>query len=241
MKAPRRDLVFMWHPTRLRSFLILPGFILFSFLIHALALYIFQVNYPASVSIAPPPVQVTLLSPSTPGYESLTRWIESENPARVISSPETTPPGLWQVAYKPSIARAEPKLVLEPNEPVRFPSAIHSLRGVPENLPSAANRNRDSVSSLHLSAAFTGRQIDGPITVHPSQKSSVPLKPTRFMAGMNDRGEVRYLFLEESSGDPAVDQWADRHFVQLNFAHATLPITWGEVTYSWGDDAYLHP
>ena len=239
MNAPQ--LVFPWRPTRFRARLILPGFILFSFLIHALALYVFQVSYPASVSIAPPAVQVTLLSPSMPGYEAIARWIEAGNPARVISSPETTPPGLWQIAYKPSTVRAEPKLAQEAIAPVRFPSAIPPLRGTAKNQPPPATRNPDSVSSLHLSSSLAARQTHGPTAVRPALKSSAPLKPNRFMVGINDRGEVRYVFLEESSGDPAVDQWAERHLSQLDFAHATQPITWGEATYDWGDDAYLHP
>ena len=241
MKSESHDLTFHWR-TKNRS-LVLAGFIGLSFCIHALALYIFQVNYPAAVSIAPPPVQVTLLSPSTPEYESLRRWIEAVNPARVISPPETTPPNLGNISYKPSTLRAQPKLADEKNEPVRFPAAIPRFPRMTETGPVAIVEpaKSNSPSSLRLSGALADRKPSHSISIQPTQKSLIPLKPSRFMAGINDRGEVRYLFLEESSGDKALDQWAERHLASLDFSHDTSPLTWGEATYFWGNNAYSTP
>jgi hypothetical protein len=55
---------------------------------------------------------------------------------------------------------------------------------------------------------------------------------------VSDRGEVRYVFLQESSGDPAFDSLATAHLQELSFAVNESPIAWGFALFSWGDDAY---
>ena len=242
MKSESSDLIFQWRIQH-RPLLILTGFIGLSFGIHALALYIFQIKYPGSVTIASPPVQVTLLSTTTPGYESLIRWIEAGNPARVISPPETTPPGMGIVSYKPSTARAQPKLAPEKSDPIHFPATIYPFTRslhVGTALPQGSEKS-NSPSSLRLTGSLVNRTPNHPIIIQPTQKSLIPLKPSRFITGINDRGEVRYLFLEESSGDKILDQWAEHHLSHLDFSNAQQPMTWGEATYFWGNDAYREP
>ena len=68
--------------------------------------------------------------------------------------------------------------------------------------------------------------------------STDALQPSRFLIGVSDRGEVRYVFLQESSGDPAFDSLAAAHLQQLGFAPNESPIAWGFALFSWGDDAY---
>jgi len=53
MKPAADALVFQWRNKR-GSFLVLFWFFILSFCAHALVLYIFQVSYPSTVSIAPP-------------------------------------------------------------------------------------------------------------------------------------------------------------------------------------------
>ena len=243
MKPAANTLVFQWREKR-RSLLVLFWFVILSFFVHALALYLFQVNYPSTVSIAPPPVQVSLLTPSSPEYRTLIRWIEAGNPALVMSPPDTTPPGILQSTYKPSYAavHALPMEVTDQNEPVRFPAAIGSpgaMEIAASNPPqSAIAPASPGASLLRLSGALAGRKLKKKAEIHPTQKSSLTLKPSRFMAGVNDRGEVRYVFLEESCGDKNLDQWAEHNLLtQIDFVPAPENITWGVATYFWGDDA----
>jgi len=245
MKPAADALVFQWG-SKHRSFLLLFWFFILSLCVHALALYIFQVKYPSTVSIAPPPVQVSLLTPSMPEYRALTRWIEAGNPALAMSPPDIAPPGMLEPAYKPSYStvRAQPRLAEDQNEPVRFPPVIDSPGII---AASATNQTRieaapfsPKTSSLRLSGALADRKIKKQTEIPPAQKSSAPLKPSRFMIGVNDRGEIRYVFLEESCGEKTMDQWAQIHLqTQVEFASDPQPITWGVATYFWGDDAYL--
>jgi hypothetical protein len=243
MKPAADTLVFQWREKH-HSLLVLFWFVILSFCVHALALYLFQVNYPSTVSIAPPPVQASLLTPSSPEYRTLIRWIEAGNPALVMSPPDTTPPGMLQSTYKPSYAavHALPMEVTDQNEPVRFPASIGSpgaVTGPPSSQPlPAVTPISPGASQLRLSGALAGRKLKNKAEIHPPQKSSLTLKPSRFMAGVNDRGEVRYVFLEESCGDKNLDQWAEHHLLtQIDFVSAPENITWGVITYFWGDDA----
>jgi len=242
--AETNPLVFQW-PEKRRPLLVLLWFVLLSFGVHALAFYIFQVTYPSTVSIAPPPVQVSLLSPSTPEYRTLIRWIEAGNPALVMSPPDTTPPGILQSSYKPSYlaVRALPKPAKENDEPVRFPPATTLRTSVastpPPPVQSASPRlSQQGASSLRASGALANRKIKTAAEIRPGERISTPLKPSRFLAGVDDRGDVRYLFLEESCGNKTLDQWAERHLSKITFAPDSQNITWGMVSYFWGDDTY---
>lgn len=242
MNASSLATVFQWRDQH-RSLLTLFWFFIISFCLHALALYIFQVTYPSALSIAPPPVQVSLLTPTTPEYRTLIRWIEAGNPATAIFPPDITPPGLLQSTYKPSFmtVRALPEQADEMYEPIRFRPAFDTsdvLANAMNNRPRTDNALHFSpgTSSLRLSGQLAGRIKKQDETLPPPLKSSIPLKPSRFMAGVSDRGEVRYLFLEESSGDIEIDRWAERHLKQIIFSQAPQSITWGVATYFWGDD-----
>jgi len=68
--------------------------------------------------------------------------------------------------------------------------------------------------------------------------SSIPLDAAQFLIGVTDRGEIRYTFLQRSSGDPHADDAAATMLVKGSFEPAESPIEWGIATIMWGDDAY---
>ena len=69
-------------------------------------------------------------------------------------------------------------------------------------------------------------------------RATAPLEPAIFLVGITDRGEVRYIFLQHSSGAPALDAQAAAQLPHFDFAPAETPIVWSIATVTWGDDAY---
>ena len=96
-------LTFHWPDYRKVSFA-LPGFLLFSAVLHGVAFSLFQAIYPPSGSLRPPPVGVTLLMPSTPENRAQLRWIEAQDPALASKPYEVVPSGPFELAYQPSYA-----------------------------------------------------------------------------------------------------------------------------------------
>jgi hypothetical protein len=220
------------------------GFVVVSMLAHAATFFIFQVVYPQRVTITQQPPRVSLLTPSTPENIALLHWIEAEDPALAGGGATADPPGLAEIHYQPSysIPRAAPlNLPTERPEPVRFPSAKD-----PYSLIASASAQRGSVPPTSVSRP-TSVSFYGPLASRPLAEtralsfpspSTVPLEPSRFLIGVSDRGEVQYIFLQESSGDPTFDSLASSHLQQLGFARDESPIAWGFALFSWGDDAY---
>ena len=69
-------------------------------------------------------------------------------------------------------------------------------------------------------------------------RTAGPVEPTRHLIGVTGRGEVRFVFLQNSSGNAALDDAAAAHLQTLVFAPGDSPITWATATVTWGDDAY---
>lgn len=234
-------LTFHW-PDRRHFSLLLPGFLALSVFLHALAFYIFQVVYPPSVSITPPPAQVGLLMRSNPDHQALLRWIEAEDPAVVSAPSEVTPQNLLDLPYRPSYAQvhATPKTIAEAPQPVGFPPAKSPLAFV----SSAVATQQRAVAPIpapqtkvRFSDSLANRTIKTSQPIQLSPKTSTQLMPTRFLVGVTGRGDVRYTFLQEASGDKSIDQQAESHLMKLEFAQTPEPMTWGFATYVWGNDA----
>jgi hypothetical protein len=64
----------------------------------------------------------------------------------------------------------------------------------------------------------------------------------RFLVGVNEKGEVRYCFLQSSSGDAALDEQARKYLALTRFpairnsSPSTALLTWGTATIEWGND-----
>src|SRR5205823_2536524 len=124
MKEPPA-LTFHWPEMQPVSLALL-GFIALSAIIHALSFYIFQLVYPPSARVNPPPAQVSVLTPGSPENDALLRWIEAEDPAWASKPQEILPPNLLDLPYTPSYAEvhADPKTVDKQSQTFVYPSAI---------------------------------------------------------------------------------------------------------------------
>ena len=238
-------LVFRW-PERTASLLI-PALLVLSVAVHALAFYIFQVVYPPAVASAPPPAQVTLLTADTPEGAALLRWVQAQDPAIAARPREITPAGLGEILYTPSYAAVHTlPLAMEPREePIGFPAA-HSLLdfSAPREAPLEEAPRRGVSSALSFSAALRARDASPDVPPAATPKNSPNLRPTVFLVGVGDRGEVRYCFLldpnggDPSSGDHEMDKQAEALLRAHNFTHAETPLEWGFATFTWGAEAY---
>jgi len=217
--------------------------VLGSLIAHAGTFFLFQVVYPQRVTIPQPAPQVSLLTPSSPENIALLRWIEAEDPALVANDNAAAPPGLAEVRYHPSFAspRTAPLGVpVETTAAVRFPRAKDRL--APTETANATAGVPSTIQDRATSIVFSGPLTTRSLTKNPplafQYRAVAPEEPTTLLVGVNDQGEVRFTLLQQSSGDPALDELAVAHLRKVSFAASKMPMTWGFATFAWGGDAY---
>ena len=241
-------LVFRW-PERTAS-LLLPALFVLSVTVHAVAFYVFQVVYPPALVSAPPPAQVTLLTAATPEGAALLQWVQAQDPATVARPQEITPAELKEIPYSPAYATVHtlPLEVERPVEAIGFPAA-HTLLDFSESKAATPESPRLAVSSaLSFSEVLAARDAASAPAPQIIPKGSPNLRPTVFLVGIGDRGEVRDCFLldpnggDPSSGDHDVDKQAEALLREHSFTRSETPLEWGFATFTWGAQAYaLHP
>jgi hypothetical protein len=219
------------------------GFVLLSATAHAVTFFLFQVADPTRVTVPPPAPEVSLLLPTTPENRSLLRRIEADDPALVAAATSVQPPGLLELKYRPSYetVRTAPRTVAESSDPIPIPPAKDPLAIIRSSRPAGALASAATPpipTRLSFSPELQTRAPQSSPRMSFKKRGTAPLEPAKFLIGVTDRGEVRFVFLQRPSGDPALDQQAAAQLPEIDFAHATAPITWGFATVSWGDDAY---
>lgn len=237
-------LVFRW-PERTAS-LLLPAFFVLSVAVHALAFFVFQVVYPPAVVSAPPPAQVTLLTSATPEGAALLRWVEAQDPATAARIEEVTPAELKPIPYSPAYTTAHtlPLEVEPPVDAIAFPAARSLLDCSASKPPATASPRRSVASALSFSEVLRVRDTEAGKAPRIAPNGSPNLRPTVFLVGIGDRGEVRYCFLlnpnggDPSSGDHEVDKQAEALLREHSFARSETPLEWGFATFTWGAEAY---
>jgi len=238
--------IFNWTPKRDRKVL-LAGFIAASALLHALCFYVFQIIYPPTVALLPPPARVSLITADSEEGRVLLRWLEAEDPA--LSSTTQRPPDaksltLQQPVHVPSYANWQPTLKelppmsrdlsvpsSRPPAPVAMPRATTPAAMIP--VPS-------SVSFSTETEAFGTPQV--PPLKFVASSSELP-QAAEFRLGIGARGEVRHCFLKTSSGDKALDEQSRAYLLATRFlpignpqsAAGNSPI-WATATFQWGND-----
>ena len=129
MKAPAsaENLTFDW-PRREGFPFILFGCVVASFFAHAATFFLFQVADPLGTSIAPSAPQVSVLTPSSPEAVALLHWIDAQDPALVAAAYSVTPPGISDIAYRPSYEKKPVPLgPVEQPVAIAFPPALDPL------------------------------------------------------------------------------------------------------------------
>jgi hypothetical protein len=225
------------------------GFILLSAGVHALGFFMFQTIYPPEARMGPPPVQVGLLTPGTPDADAILRWIDSEDPALAAQPSRAAIPGLMSLPYIPSYAsvHARPVMAPAPDAPLPDPTGVGGLELVKlAAAPTAPPAPATPPAPTALS--FTGDLTDAahdPLPSLDALREGDPtlgaLQPARFLIGVSEKGEVRYVFIQDASGDKSLDAAAAAYLQQVHFHAGAAPMTWGFATFYWGASTYAQP
>lgn len=243
--------LFDWSPPRRRN-LSLISFIAASTTLHVLCFYLFQVIYPPTVALLPPPAQVNLITGASEEGRVLLRWTEAEDPA--LSSTTQRPPGATSITppvtnHIPSYTNWQPALrKVPPLQPdLRIPSAQ------PPGPVPVRMKTQPKPAAVIRSALRFGAEAEalGPPII-PSVRFTAsrcdPPQSAEFRVAISDDGVVRHSFLEHSSGDAALDEQA-RHAIALSrFSeignHKTTMqhgFLWTTATVEWGNDIAAPP
>ncbi len=239
--------IFDWSTPRPRRISLL-SFLGASTALHALCFYIFQIIYPPTVSLLPPPARINLITADSEQGRLLLRWIEAEDPA--LSSTTQRPPDpaaslLPAPAHLPSYLNYHAALKQIPAyEPdLRVPS---SQPPGPVPLPRATTPVPAAVVATRLKFAAEVAPLGAPEVpaFAFSATSQEPPAPADFRVAIDARGAVRNCFLERSSGDPALDEQARRYLLLCRFhepsnAPASDHFVWTTAVFEWGSDIVL--
>ena len=243
LTARRGPLVFNWDPPQRRSF-VLGGFIFASVAAHLAGFYIFQVVYPPTVALLPPPARLNLISASSEQGQSLLRWVEAEDPALASMTrraPDAKAYTLPKVEHVPSYFATEPALKEAPPLVVdlRIPSAEP-----PGMVPVTRRQPPKPAGLVATSVIFSGDlQQFGPAkfpSANFKRSSSEPPQNARYQVAVDRNGAVRYCFTLNSSGDTLLDEQMRNYLVLCRFAPkaetAANALVWGIAAIEWGND-----
>ncbi|PYJ35140.1 MAG: hypothetical protein DME88_02945, partial [Verrucomicrobia bacterium] len=111
-ESAAEPLIFSWESPRGQK-LAITIFLALSLGAHALCFYIFQIVYPPTIALLPPPARVTLITSASEEGRTLLRWIDSEDPALAFTThrpPETRLHALPKAEHVPSYSAMQPTL-----------------------------------------------------------------------------------------------------------------------------------
>jgi len=237
-------LLFRWERPRQRKVAI-AGFLLASATLHALCFYLFQVVYPPAITLLSPPAQVSLIAPTTEDARAFLNWLDAEDPALATRTERPADARAFQLpklAHVPSYLAVPPKLKGLPT-PGISPAAPSAMTPAPVPVGPAANFAPPVLASTVL--IFSDELGELPVTrpeliFHNSLQRDAP-ESARFRIAVDSLGTVRYSFLEQSSGDAALDEQARHYLVLCRFERGGHPrsgdaLTWGTATFEFGTD-----
>ena len=245
-QSAAESLIFSWDSPHGEK-LAITIFLALSLIAHALCFYLFQIVYPPTVALLPPPARVTLITPDSEEGRTLLRWIDAEDPALAFTTlrpQETKLRAVPKAEHVPSYSAIEPTLKNIPplERDLRIPScqppgAVHFAR----------RKTAPPISVAKTSVSFSNelQAFGTPILPEPAFVASNEEMPEtiRFRVAVSKLGEVRYCFQINSSGDPALDQQARLYIARCRFpqntANAGKPdafLAWGTATIVWGND-----
>lgn len=240
-------LLFSWDSPRRRRIAVL-AFLALSLLAHAICFYIFQIVYPPTVTLLPPPARVALITPASEEGRTLLRWIDAEDPAVAFTThrpPEARLRALPKVEHIPFYRAVEPSFKelppLEDNTRAlesQPPGAVPFIRQ--KNISSTSGQIPTSVSFSSELDAFGSATFPEDRFVASNKETP---EAVRFRVAVGNRGEIRYCFPMNSSGDPALDEQARLYLARCRFSRSAArdvksdaSLTWGTATIEWGSD-----
>jgi hypothetical protein len=244
------DLLFAWEPPRLRQ-LAISGFVALSAAGHAFCFYLFQIVYPPTVALLPPPARVNFISENSDEGRTLLRWIAAEDPALATTtqrSPEAKAFTLPKLSHVPSYSTIQPALKRWPatNPDVQSPSAQP-----PGPVPIARAQNQLPRAVAPTSVIFPDQAGSLGQVRPPAMKFSAstrePPQSATFRIAINGNGIVFYSFLQNSSGDAGLDEQARVYLLLCRFppkknaTPQTEQLIWTVATIEWGNDVAALP
>lgn len=244
--APAGSLLFRWERPRQRRFAI-AGFLLASAALHALCFYVFQVVYPPAISLLPPPAQVSVIAPTSQEARTFLNWLNAEDPAlasQTLRSPDARAFQLPKLAHVPSYLSVPPRLKELP--PPRV------VLQAPAAMPPAPVPEAPAAQPIPPAVAPTSLNFSDPLhdllVAHPDLKfrasSREAPQSARFRLAVDSLGVVRYTFLEQSSGDAALDAQARHDLALSRFqmgSRTTQDLVWATATFEFGTDLEQPP
>jgi len=245
-ESATEPLIFSWDSPR-RQKLAITIFLALSLTAHALCFYVFQIVYPPTIALLPPPARVTLITPASEEGRTLLRWIDSEDPALAFTThrpPEARLYALPKTEHVPSYSAIQPTLKDIPplERDLRIPSCQ-----APGAVRLVRQKTATAMALFTTSASFS-KEFDAfgaPTPPEASFATSNEETPQtiRFRVAVNKLGEIRYCFPVNSSGDPALDEQARLYVARCRFPKSTANpgkadsfLVWGIATIEWGND-----
>ena len=238
-------LLFSWEPPRPRRRAIV-AFMCLSLLAHAFCFYIFQIVYPPTVALLPPPAHVSLIPANSDEGRTLLRWIDAEDPALVFATqrpPEARLRALPKTTHVPSYLTSTPALkeapppVVDLLTPSSQPPGAVPIAREPAPMPGVTS------TTVLFSEELAGLGAPNFPTRAFTASINEPPQAIRFRIAVSERGDVRYCFALNSSGDPALDDEARRYLVLCRFAPRPAAsaaniesLVWGVATVEFGND-----
>jgi hypothetical protein len=243
-QASANDLIFGWDPPA-RGKWTVAGFLFASLALHALGFYLFQILYPPAVALLPPPGRVSLIAPNSDEGLLLLRWLDAEDPALAST---TQPPAdgkslsMPTIQHAPSYLGRQPPLIEVTRTPaeLRVPSA-----NPPAPVKRAAPRPPSPTTIAPTVVRFSAEFDKLGAVQSPDFKFQTPghesPQAAQFRIGVEGKGQLRFCFLEDSSGDATLDAQARAYLMLCRFSStdrssAPAAFTWGTATIEWGND-----
>ena len=235
--------IFNWEFSSPRNLAIV-GFLVLSFVAHAACFYIFQIVYPPTIAVLPPPARLSLITPDSEEGRTLLRWVESEDPAlasRTQRPPEVKAYLVPKLEHVPSYVASEPALK-------GLPPLVSDL-SVPSSQPPGAvpiTHRRAAPKAIVIPTTVTfSKEIEnlGAPALPPMKFNASTNEPPQaidFRVAVSSHGEILYFFPLNSSADPALDEQA-RHYLALcrfppRADMSGQALVWGAATVEWGND-----
>ncbi len=239
-------LLFRWDRPRPRRYAI-AGFLFASAGLHALCFYIFQVVYPPVISLLPPPAQVSVIAPTSNEARTFLTWLNAEDPALASQTQrpaEARASQLPKVAHIPSYLAVPPTLKeLPPRRVIPLTPAAMPPGPVPETVAAASSPPVIAPTVVSFSEPLRSLTVTQPDLKFRASSREAP-QSARFRLAVDSLGVVRYTFLEESSGDSALDSQARQHLALSRFHMGSRPtedLVWATATFQFGIDLELPP
>ena len=218
--------------------------VFFSLLGHLMFFFMFRVEDPAAMGLPARPAQVLLWDSAETGLkreEGGQLWLDWRDPSVLAlprsplpELPAADVPGDWQGRAAAPMATLQPRLLKD---------AVPTLS---EQMAAVIKEHRAEPTEVQMetppSLSGTVVQMAGALSDRPvSKKSDLPqpavdtlLKVSVLSLGVNAAGLVENVLVEESCGDPAVDELALREMRNWRFDPVSASgLQWGRAVVYW--------